>query len=215
MLRTDENETEILLGNKQLLGIFLVVAVLLGIAFTGGYMAGRGSAKKTSLAELPVAGTAHSETGTGGQTRTISPDATSPEPLQTPDGGSPETAAGRNQHFEQPLGSPRHNAPKAQPVKESKPETAGGETASASSIEGYTPHSGSQYLQVVAVGRDEAEAVADVLHKKGFRAHAVPKPGNNKLYRVIIGPIRDAGDLRSTRDALHNTGFREVIVQRY
>jgi cell division septation protein DedD len=66
------------------------------------------------------------------------------------------------------------------------------------------------------VERDEAEAIADVLRKKGFRAHAVPKPGSNKLYRVIVGPVRDAGDLRSTRDALHNTaGFREVIVQRY
>ena len=46
MLQTGENETEILLGNKQLLGIFFVVAVLLGLAFTGGYMVGRGSADK-------------------------------------------------------------------------------------------------------------------------------------------------------------------------
>ena len=65
------------------------------------------------------------------------------------------------------------------------------------------------------MSRDEAEAVAEVLHKKGFQAHAVPKPGNTKIYRVIIGPIRDAADLSSTRDALMGNGFREVILQRY
>src|SRR4051794_33775939 len=79
----------------------------------------------------------------------------------------------------------------------------------------YQPQAGAQYLQVVALGRSEAEGLADVLHKKGFRAHAVPKPGNASLYRVIVGPIRDPGDLSSTRDALRKTGFREVIVQRY
>jgi cell division septation protein DedD len=210
MLRTDENETEILLGNKQLLGIFLVVAVLLGISFTGGYMAGRGSGKKTVPAE-PAA----TETGTGGQTHTVSPDTAAPDSLKSSGANSAsEAVSERDQHesdavrtgaqtSEQPLGA-RHRGPKVQ-----------AETLPVSSGESYKPRSGSQYLQVAAVGRDEAEAVADVLHKKGFRAHAVPKPGSTKLYRVIVGPIRDAGDLRSTRDALRNTGFREVIVQRY
>jgi cell division septation protein DedD len=212
MLRTDENETEILLGNKQLLGIFLVVAVLLGISFTGGYMAGRGAARRTASAEP-----AQSESGTGGQTRTVSPDAILPDSQKLTDKSSvADTAGEREQHdSEQPLGA-RRNKAKVQPVRELKPETAQVITPPTSSRESYTPHSGSQYLQVAAVERDEAEAIADVLRKKGFRAHAVPKPGSNKLYRVIVGPVRDAGDLRSTRDALHNTaGFREVIVQRY
>ncbi len=218
MLRTDENETEILLGNKQLLGIFLVVAVLLGISFTGGYMAGRGSAKRIALPEPSATEAAHPETGAGGQTHTVSPDAAAPDSLKSSDGSSTvtDTAGERDQHdAEQPLGARRRTGPKVQPIRDLKPEPAQAEAHPASPGESYTPHSGSQYLQVAAVGRDEAEAVADVLHKKGFRAHAVPRPGSNKLYRVIIGPIRDAGDLRSTRDALHNTGFREVIVQRY
>jgi cell division septation protein DedD len=79
----------------------------------------------------------------------------------------------------------------------------------------YTPRAGAKYLQVAAVSRDEAVGVADVLHKKGFHAHAVPKPGNPKIYRVIVGPVRDAGDLATTREALRRTGFREVIVQTY
>ncbi len=218
MLRTDENETEILLGNKQLLGIFLVIAVLLGIAFTGGYMAGRGSARRTASTEPIAAEVAHSETGTGGQTHTVSPDAVTPDSLKSADSSSAADSSGeQEQHSsEPPLGARRRNGPKVQPVRELKPGPAQAETLPASSKENYMPHSGSQYLQVAAVERNEAEGIAEVLRKKGFRAHAVPKPGSNKLYRVIVGPIHDAGDLRSTRDALHNTaGFREVIVQRY
>jgi cell division septation protein DedD len=218
MLRTEENETEILLGNKQLLGIFLVVAVLLGVAFTGGYMAGRGAAKRAALAE-PAADAARSDTGTGGQTHTVSPDAASPDSLKSADNSSTVDATSTErdgQNAEPPLGARRRTGPKVQPVRELKPESAQTGTLPAAGRENYTPHSGSQYLQVAAVERAEAEMIADVLRKKGFRAHAVPKPGSNKLYRVIVGPVRDAGDLRSTRDALHNTaGFREVIVQRY
>jgi cell division septation protein DedD len=58
-------------------------------------------------------------------------------------------------------------------------------------------------------------AVAAVLRRKGFHAHAVPKPGDGTLYRVIVGPIRDAGELSSTRDLLRKTGFGQVIVQHY
>ncbi len=85
----------------------------------------------------------------------------------------------------------------------------------AEATDGFKPESGQTFLQVAAVSRDEAVAIADVLHKKGFRAHAVPKPGSPKLYRVLIGPIRDTADLSSTRDSLRKTGFREVITQKY
>ena len=42
---------------------------------------------------------------------------------------------------------------------------------------------------------------------------AASKPGGGKIYRVLIGPIRDTGDLSSTRDSLRKTGFREIFVQ--
>jgi cell division septation protein DedD len=80
----------------------------------------------------------------------------------------------------------------------------------------FVPQAGQTFLQLGATTRDEAEGVADVLQRKGFRAHAVPKPGNPKLYRILIGPLRDAGDLSNTREALRNrAGFRVMIVQRY
>jgi cell division septation protein DedD len=225
MLRTSENETEILLGNKQLLGIFFMIAVLLGVAFTGGYMVGRGSGEKKMVAVTAPAGpTAPSANPTGGETHSVaaapnSDAAASPtrNAGQTPPTGATEepialpaaSANGAAEDSEEPLGSPKRKAEEKRAEAEAAPPS--NDTATP-----LVPQPGQTFLQVAAVSRDEAEAMADVLHRKGFRAHAVPKPGNPKLYRVLIGPVRDAGDLSSTRDALRKrVGFREVIVQKY
>jgi len=218
MLRTNDRESEILLGNKQLLGIFFAVALLLGVAFYGGYMVGRNSSgrKTASAPETAAAAPSTGENVSAGETHTIpgesaasSEEGQSPakrEPVMKSNPGSHEVAGSGT--ADTPLGSRRAKAAREAKVPATPPDS----DAPAGS---YQPQPGSQYLQVVALGRSEAEGLADVLHKKGFRAHAVPKPGNASLYRVIVGPIRDAGDLSSTRDALRKTGFREVIVQRY
>lgn len=218
MLRTNERESEILLGNKQLLGIFFAVALLLGVAFYGGYMVGRNSSGKKASVAAETAAPASSSSGsvTAGETHTIpgesagsaeeSKTSSGREPVVKSNPGSHELAGGTTPDV--PLGSR-----KTKGAREPKVSAAPAEADVSGSS--YQPQPGSQYLQVVALGRSEAEGLADVLHKKGFRAHAVPKPGNASLYRVIVGPIRDAGDLSSTRDALRKTGFREVIVQHY
>ncbi|MBV9404539.1 MAG: SPOR domain-containing protein [Acidobacteriaceae bacterium] len=211
MLRTSEGETEILLGNSQLIGIFFVVAALLGVAFYGGYMVGRaGTAKKTiasattaPTAEQPAAAPATGTGTAGGETHSFPADSTPPADQTRPPADTSSPAD------QPPLGAPKRKSTEA----EQRAQTEAAPPADTSAE--FTPQPGQQFLQVAAVGRDEAEAVADVLHKKGFRAHAVPKPGNAKLYRVLIGPLDDAADLSSTRDALRRTGFREVIVQRY
>jgi len=201
MSRTNESETEILLGNKQLLGIFFVVAILLGVAFTGGYMVGRGSVGKAPDAKTPAGPSA-----SAAETHAVPADSSADDgSTGSATGSAPQSAdtteAKRAASNALPLGS----HPAGGPNK--APGSALGET--------FNPERGQTFLQVAAVGRDEAEAIADVLHKKGFRAHAVPKPGSAKFYRVLIGPIRDTADLSSTRDSLRKTGFREVIVQKY
>ena len=196
MLRSSESETEILLGNKQLVGIFFLAAVLIGVAFGGGYMLGRGAGdKKIAAAAAPVQekAAATAANPTGGETRTVSPSDSSP-----PDPNS-------EQPSDQPaLGSPKHpgvpaESPAAQEVNPAP----------------FVPQNGQEFLQVAAVPRNEALSIADVLRKKGFRAHSVPVPGHAKLYRVIVGPVRDVADLSSTREELRKTGFGKVIVQKY
>src|SRR4051794_20674856 len=84
MLRTGERETEILLGNKQLLGIFFVVAILLGMAFTGGYMVGRSSVDKKGSAD---SSTATAQGNSAAETHAVLP---GPPPS---DGSNPPTTA--------------------------------------------------------------------------------------------------------------------------
>jgi len=217
MLRTEDSETEILLGNKQLLAIFFVVAILLGVAFTGGYMMGRNSSvKKAALPGPALNETASSNANpAGGETHSLPADST--DTAASSDRSGTASNAGTqpanpgstaNKAEEPPLGSPERKI-----FEEAHPTDT--YSSAAAPDNGFVPEAGQEFLQVGAVGRDEAEAIADVLHKKGFRAHAVPKPGNPKLYRVLIGPIQDAADLSTTRDSLRKTGFREVIVQKY
>ncbi len=225
MLQTREDESEIVLGNKQLAGIFLIVAVLLGIAFTAGYVVrGKTNVKNNLSTDTenppPLVRPADSEesavdrTHRAGQTHTVGSDE---NPLGRPQSG----AKGQEKISASiaPLGLGERRKGGASDADETATKSrapnrkiqASSEEASAD----YSPHRGSRYLQVAAVSKDEAETLADVLHRKGFRAHAVAKPGSTKIYRVIIGPVHDAGDLSATRDSLRKTGFREVIVQTY
>ena len=207
MRSSGNSETEILLGNKHLLGIFFVIAILLGVAFTGGYMVGRNTAEKRPAAVS--AGT---------------PDAAAapatPSSLETHSVPPVPGEAGASERADPPTKADTH-VPESTPAQvgspKRKPTTAApAVTAPAMESAGsYLPQTGQTFLQVAAVGRNESDAIADVLNKKGFHAHSVAKPGSTTIYRVLIGPIRDTADLSSTRDQLRSNGFRDVIVQRY
>jgi cell division septation protein DedD len=205
MLQSEEREREILLGNKQLLGIFFVVAALLGIAFAGGYKLGQASAAKkvTSVANTASTGsseTVSSATPQGGETHSVTPE-------ETVANATVPSSTGAHRRSEALLGAPKQKLSPSHATDNSMlVETKG---------DAFAPQSGQEFLQVAAVPRDHALAVASVLRKKGFQAHAVPKPGDTNLYRVIVGPIRSAGDLSSTRDSLRKTGFSQVIVQHF
>ena len=226
MSSTSETETEILLGNRHLLAIFFVLAILLGIAFTGGYMVGRNSSDK-KIAPLAAATTDPAASTNGGG---ASPGATtSMETHSLPPAGSeqadtsdqthtlqpPPTDAAPGAKDEPPLGTPKEEpVAKAPPVPQaSQPKPLASHPKPVSAFSG--PQSGQTFLQVAAVGHTEAEALAEVLSKKGFRAHAVPKPGSGEIYRVLIGPMHDTSDLSTTRDSLRNAGFTKIFVQRY
>jgi cell division protein FtsN len=231
MSSTSENETEILLGNRHLLAIFFVLAVLLGVAFTGGYMVGRnGSDKKPATLSATAADPAASTSSTSmethalapagdngdtppanDQTHTVQPPAPEdvvpvPVPVrETPPLGTPK----KERAVEEALPTPAKPAA-TQKTPETIPPV---HTKTNDHFSG--PQSGQTFLQVGAMGHTEANALANVLSKKGFHAHAVAKPGANDVYRVLIGPMRDASDLSSTRDSLRNAGFTKIFVQRY
>ena len=53
MAKNEDGEFELVLGNRQLLSVFFIVVVLLGVFFTMGYIVGRNSAPAVSAEAAP------------------------------------------------------------------------------------------------------------------------------------------------------------------
>ncbi len=199
MFQERDGEKEILLGNKQLLAIFFVLAILFGVFFTAGYMVGRTTGDKKPAETAVEARSAPADNAQAtGETHSVSP-----EP-----GSTSQPVAGAAKPLDQTRTAESKPAIKPKPeltrTEEEQEPAAAAETA--------TSPGHSTYLQVAALHRADAETVAKVLAKKGFRAHISPKAGT-PYYRVLVGPVHDAGELNTTRDALKSKGFREVFVQ--
>ncbi len=223
MSRNADGETEFLLGNKQLLGIFFIIAVLLGVFFLAGYMLGRGSFNKRAMdavaPNIPA-------TSAGAQTRSLDPpdaapavadqSTTKPEAAPQPvvekaDSGRQEAAGAREDTHPRPKpGNDKGTAQKAGPAFAPLPDLP-----APRSNELFTPEPGQRFLQVAAEKRESAEAVADVLTKAGFPAHVAAKPGDDKLFRVLVGPIKDNSDLAARREALTKKGFTGMIQRTF
>lgn len=219
MFQDRDGEKEILLGNKQLLGIFFVLVILFVVLFGAGYMVGRTSSEKkvTETAVEAKSAPAESASANGGETHAVSPDPTTAPADAAPERSRTVTPRGDiasaakpspSVSSPTPLGSRAAAKAAKTELTRSEEEQQAETNASAAAPAGH-----STYLQVAALQRGEAEKVAKILSKKGFHARIAPKPGT-QYYRVLVGPVRDAGELASTRDALRTKGFREVFVQR-
>jgi cell division protein FtsN len=201
MLRNADGESEILLGNAQLIGLFFLLAVLLGISFTAGFMLGHGSfgGKKGEAATAPSAG---STPDAGARTEVVepAPSSASAEPPASPAGPTSSSSTDQKSTPDSDKADKRVSTEEAvSPVQQN---------------EAFVPQQGQTFLQVAAELHDSAASTAAVLNKRGFNTHVVLAP-NGKLFRVLVGPVKDKADLAATRDALKAKGFLQVIVRNY
>ena len=201
-----ENESEILLGNKQLLAVFAFVVLLLGAAFWGGYKLGENAGKKdvsvvTDTNTVPAGETPNPAI----PTRVVRPDDTNPS-AKTDD---------KPRVFEPP--PPSQLVPSA---PKPEPRGSGSKVDFDSPILGQpksadAPRHGDTFVQVTAVGKKEAEATAEVLRQHDFQARTAEAPGNPGIFRVLVGPSKDAADLRNLEDRLRKIGYTKCFVQHY
>jgi cell division septation protein DedD len=180
--KNEDGEFELILGNRQLLSVFFIVVILLGVFFTMGYIVGRNSG--TATAELtPVPSVDARPPAAEAAART-------PDPAPAPAPSTPtETAP------QQPAPAERTPEP---PKREPKAE--------ARTVSGSHPVAGQTYLQLAATSQHEADIMVDVLRKKSFRAMAAEideKPGT---FRVLVGPITDTTANKMRAD-LQGAGF--------
>lgn len=197
MAKNDEGEFELILGNRQLVSVFLIVVILLGAFFSMGYLVGRSSSSAVVSAE-----NTHTDT-----TKPIVVDsatrnspASTPTPVETPAAApaKPSPSPVPNKPIEVPREAPPKTQQPPEPI--SKPFTE-------------EPRAGQAFLQVVATTRPDAEIVAESLAKKGFRTSVVPGP-SAIIFRVLVGPVGNPADLAETRVKLESAGFKPY-VRRY
>lgn len=187
MPRNDDGEFELILGNRQLMSVFFIVVILLGVFFAMGYIVGRNASPigapdvASHRAETPPAATDSSSS-----TRETA------APADVPKEDAPKETAPQQGPAAKPAPPPE---PAPAPVKASSRASASDQ-----------PESGRTYLQLSAIDHDKAEIMVELLRKKKFSAIAAEIPEKPGVFRVLVGPISDA-DINKTRADLQNASF--------
>jgi hypothetical protein len=187
--KNEDGEFELILGNRQLLSVFFIVVILLGVFFTMGYIVGRNSPSvvaDTNVAPKTETAPAVAETPTKAPEPAPAPLPSTETAPQQPASTAPQTAA-----------EPAKSVPEKLPPFRSEP---------ARSAAGSRPVAGQTYLQLAATTQHEADIMVDVLRKKSFKAMASEideKPGT---FRVLVGPVTDASANKMRAD-LQGAGF--------
>ncbi|HYZ83057.1 MAG TPA: SPOR domain-containing protein [Bryobacteraceae bacterium] len=200
MAKNEEGEFELILGNKQLLSVFFIVVILLGVFFTMGYVVGRNSVPMDAQ-------------NRGGDSVSASARTEAPRPSGPPVVVDPPAKTGELTTAQAPEATPTTSkAPEG--VATSPAPTRSEPAKNASPGEVVTPQPGEMYVQVLALAKPEAEVLVDVLSKKGFRAVVAPGP-NDRLFRVLVGPAADQNELAKLRNEVEAAGFKGAFPKKY
>ena len=213
MARNDDGEFELVLGNRQLLSVFFIVVVLLGVFFTMGYIVGRNSAPVTAEIQkkaepLTVDSTAPAEPAPALPAKEDSAP-TSTAPQLPADASAPSQAAPAPESKTAAKKESKKTEPEPPPPTKSDPEAArikAEEAKRARVTAADQPASGQSYLQLAATTKREADVMVDVLRQKGFKAIAAEIDDKPGTFRVLVGPLGD-GNANGVRADLQKSGF--------
>ena len=223
MPKNEEGEFELVLGNRELIGVFVVVVIFLGVFFSMGYILGRNSATPgapatTARNEAPKPDTDATPAADADTNLTAAADKTSDQPAPA-DGGVTVPPVITKPAQESPKPETKKPEPPAR-KEEVKPKPSPASApiakpapAAANHAQPSEPSSG-QYWQVVATARPDAEIIAEALSKKGFHATLAPAPKDG-VFRVLVGPLADASTQAQTRTGLESAGFKNPILRKY
>ena len=211
MARNDEGDFELVLGNRQLLSVFFILVVLLGIFFTMGYILGRSSGpadyatapRRTAESRNPIV---VDPAPSSEPTKPVETAATQkPSAMTEPAAQPPKTVT------EPAKPAPAQTAPPktAEPPKTATPPPPEPKHPVPAKSAG-APAAGQTFLQVAAIAKSEADLYADVLAKKGFPSMVAPGPSAT-IFRVLVGPLADSAAVAKTRADLEAVGIKSIV----
>ena len=225
MAKNEVGEFELVLGNKQLLSVFFIVVILLGVFFTMGYIVGRNSGGPAGL-EAAIR-------GGGAAAKPLVVDSPgAPPPTQVATANEPTPPEPKKEEpppvvvveKPKPVEVPKVEEPKkidkAEEDKKAAAEKKKKKEAAAAAAEPVAAPTGAlsgTYLQLAAVPKSESDLLISVLRKKGFSATAGAGPKDSNLFRVLVGPLAGADAVSSTRASLNDAGMpgSKAIVKRF
>ncbi|MBI3210675.1 MAG: SPOR domain-containing protein [Candidatus Solibacter usitatus] len=226
MKRSEDGEFELILGNRQLLSVFFIVVVLLGVFFTMGYIVGKNvggpevAAKRDPIVVDPTNPAAKPpEPAVNPLTPKPVPEQAAKMPVVTekkaeekkPEPKKPEVKAPEPKKEIAKKETPKPVAP---PKQDPAPAPVASNGKGPALLPNGIPSKGQSFLQVVASSRSDCDFVADTLRKRGFLATVVPSE-NGGIFRVLVGPVDSAETISKTRGELEKAGFQSPFVKKY
>jgi DedD protein len=195
MAHNDDGQYELVLENKQVLGIFFVAAILCGIFFGLGFLVGRSSKGPTGATQA----TAIQTGGTSDSRKSAMPsERPAAAAAQQADTATDSSAAAEK---------PTEPAPAIVEKDKPKPE----EKPAATSPTPAPVESGAVNLQVAAFStHEEAEPVAALLKRKNFPVSIVAG-ATDKLQHVLVGPYSNAKEADAVKKKLEGEGFKPIV----
>lgn len=196
-----KKETDMVLGGRHLVGIFLLLVVVFAVVFTLGYLLGRSqydSRIRAASAAQPVADN-HGGVDRQAQDQPANWDFYhSAEPAKSPARLAPQP--------QKEVSSARR--PAVKPARRRAPVKL--PRADRSLVAPLIPR-GASVLQVAALTHQaDALALAQALQKKKFPAFVLT-PSTDNFYRVQVGPYADAQSVRIARRQLEKQGFKSIL----
>jgi cell division protein FtsN len=218
-----EEEFELVLGNRQLLSLFFLAVVLFAVFFSFGYMVGFGRGQHDRAAVI-----ASTEPADEPQPETVRlPDALLEEAPRPPEpraevervstaskgASTPPQAEHRTVVTEPPKTAAKPEPVKQAPPKQTPPKQAPEKSPAAAIAASGTAKGRSIHLQVAAVRiKNDAQMMVDKLRISGYRA-ALHDAGDG-WFRVAVGPFNDEAAAKADQKRLSADGL-DSLLRRY
>lgn len=223
-------DRELVLGNKQLLAIFFVAALLCGVFFAVGYVVG-GNSAKSGIASANETASTQSSDGKREEPSSQSPIASdtaataTPAPTPTPtDAGGPlpgaeprmaDNPAAAGSLPPAPVPVPPVSQVPAQPVQ-SVPASKPAAPYSAPAATGVfisEPEKGASYWQVTAAKRPNADDLVRALREARLPA-ILANSSKPDLFEVLVGPYRSPLTLSEAKRKLTDLGYNGIVIHK-
>lgn len=222
MRNRDDEEFELVLGNKQLISLFFLVVVLFAVFFLFGYTVGlRRGGDEILMAEASTLASVDQPESA----QPAAPPASSPAPaVSTPAAAPPPAKTTPPPAANPPKPTPAKTAaaapPKAAPPKAAPPRPAPAKTAppaARKSAARPAPSGGTGsavgsaiHLQIAAFREaGDADMLVDELTKKGHKAVVFNR--GDEWRRVVIGPFPNVAAAKTYQQRLSGEGLESLL----